>query len=179
MGRAHLREDLVQPLQRPVQVYLYPARGRRHVLAVVLRPPALHKRHPNRAHFGQLVHGLETMVHALRKQLREFPIIEDLQGTARRDLTHSRRMETVVMITIAALNENRRIRQAFRIHFPTHVVQMHPLAYMTSRVLYRRVTIDVAQLAQAEPVAVVGGICETIDYDRVRVTVEHFTDSTV
>jgi hypothetical protein len=42
VGRAHLCEDLVQPLQRAVQVHLYPAGGAGDVLAVVLCTPALH-----------------------------------------------------------------------------------------------------------------------------------------
>ena len=45
-GRAHLREDVVEPLQRAVQVDLDPARRRGHVLAVVVGAPALHERHP-------------------------------------------------------------------------------------------------------------------------------------
>ena len=41
MGRAHLGEHLVQPLQGAVQVDLYPAGGAGDVLPVVLCTPAL------------------------------------------------------------------------------------------------------------------------------------------
>ena len=40
---AHLCEDLVQPLQGPVQMYLNPAGGAGHVLAVVFGTPALRR----------------------------------------------------------------------------------------------------------------------------------------
>ena len=53
--RAHLGEYVVEPLQRAVQVDLDPARGRRHVLAVVVGAPALHKRHPERKESGTQV----------------------------------------------------------------------------------------------------------------------------
>ena len=44
MRRAHLGENLIQPLQGAVQVDLNPAGGAGHVLTVVLGTPAL-KRH--------------------------------------------------------------------------------------------------------------------------------------
>ena len=43
MWGAHLREDLIQPLQGPVQVHLDPAGGAGDVLPVILRPPALRR----------------------------------------------------------------------------------------------------------------------------------------
>ena len=51
--RAHLREDVVEPLQRAVQVDLDPARRRGHVLAVVVGAPALHERHPEKMKDGK------------------------------------------------------------------------------------------------------------------------------
>lgn len=62
---AHLSEDLVQPLQRAVEMDLYPAGRGGDVLPVVLRPPALHERHPYSAHLGQLVYGFEAVIDAL------------------------------------------------------------------------------------------------------------------
>lgn len=47
---AHLREDLVQPLQRPVQMYLDPAGGAGHILTVVFGAPALKR---GRSHKSQ------------------------------------------------------------------------------------------------------------------------------
>lgn len=40
---AHLCEDLVQPLQGPMQMYLDPAGGAGHVLTVVFGSPALRR----------------------------------------------------------------------------------------------------------------------------------------
>ena len=45
--RAHLREDPVQPLERPVQVDLYPAGRRRHGLPPVLGAPTLDEAQPD------------------------------------------------------------------------------------------------------------------------------------
>lgn len=102
----HLRQHLVQPLQRPMQVDFYPAGRGRHVLTVVLRPPALHERHANRAHLRQLINRFEAMIDALGQQLRELPIIEDLERTTRRYFTYGGRVEAVVVVTVATLNEN-------------------------------------------------------------------------
>ena len=49
---AHLREHLVEPLQRAVKVDLDPAGRAGHVLPVVLRTPTLHKGHPGGAHIN-------------------------------------------------------------------------------------------------------------------------------
>lgn len=43
MRGAHLREDLVQPLERPVQMYLNPAGGAGHILTVVFSTPSLRR----------------------------------------------------------------------------------------------------------------------------------------
>jgi hypothetical protein len=45
-GRPHLCQDPVQPLERPVEVELDPARGGGHRLASVLGAPALDKAQP-------------------------------------------------------------------------------------------------------------------------------------
>lgn len=176
---AHLRQHLVEPLQGPVQVDLDPARRRRHVLSVVLRPPALHERHPDSAHLGQLVHRLEAVVHALGQQLRELPVVEDLQRAAGRNLAHGRRMEAVMVIAVTTLHEYRSVRQTFRVHFPPYVIQMHSLPYVTPCVFYSGVSIDVTELPKAEPIAVVRRISEAVDDNRMGVTVEHFTHPTV
>lgn len=41
MRRAHLGQNLIQPLQRAMQVYLNPARGACDILSMVLCPPTL------------------------------------------------------------------------------------------------------------------------------------------
>lgn len=46
MWGTHLGQNFIKPLQRSVQVDLYPAGGARDILAVVFRTPALwEKRH--------------------------------------------------------------------------------------------------------------------------------------
>jgi hypothetical protein len=62
------------------------------------------------------------MVDRLRKELGEFLIIEDLKRTAGRNLANSRGVETVVVVTIARLNENGRIGKTFGVHFTSDVV---------------------------------------------------------
>lgn len=106
MRRAHLGEHLVQPLERPVQMDFNPTGRRGHILAMILRTPALHERHPDRAHLRQLVDGLESIVHRLRQQLSKFLIVEDLQRAARRYFAHGARMESVVVVAVARLHEN-------------------------------------------------------------------------
>lgn len=56
---------------------------------------------------------------------------------------------------------------------------MYALSNMPSGVLYGRVAVDVAQLPEAEPVAVVAGIGKTVHYHRRTVAMEHFTHPTV
>lgn len=78
VGGAHLSQHLVQPLQRTMEVDLYPARRRRHVLSMVLRAPSFDEGHPNRAHLRKLVNGFKTVVNTLRQQLSKLPVIENL-----------------------------------------------------------------------------------------------------
>lgn len=162
-----------------MQVDFDPTRSGSHVLPVVLRPPALDERHPNSAHLRQLVDRFEAVVHALREQLRELSVVKDFQRASRWNLTDGRRMEAMMMIAVATLDEDRRVRQTLRVDLPTNVVQMHAFTYVTPRVLYGRIPVHVAELAQAEPVAVVRGIREAVHDDRVGVTVEDLADSTV
>ena len=124
MRRAHLREHLVEPLQRPVEVQLDPARRARHVLPVVLGAPALHEAHPDRAHLRQLVDRLEAVVHRLAEQLRELLVVEDLQAAAGRDLAHRRRVEVVVVVAVAALDEDRALAEALGEHLAPDVVHV-------------------------------------------------------
>lgn len=72
-----------------------------------------------------------------------------------------------MMIAVTALDENRSVRQTLRIHFATHVVQMHSLPYVASRVFDRGISIHITELTQAEPVAVIRGIREAVYDDRM------------
>jgi len=128
MWRAHLREHLVKPLERPMQMDLDPTGRRCHILAMVLRPPALHERHPDRAHLRELIDGLESIVHRLRQQLSKFLIVKDLQRAARRYLAHGARMESMVVVAIARLHKNGGVGQALGVHLAGHIVQMNALA---------------------------------------------------
>lgn len=179
MRRSHLRQNLVQPLQRPVQMHLDPTRRTSHILSMVFGTPAFNETHPNGAHFSQFVYCFETVVHTLREQLRELGIIEDPQRTTGRNFAHGRRVKSVVMIAITGLHEDGRIGQAFRVNFTVDVIEMDAFTDMAARIFYRRVTIDVAQLTQAETIAIITGIRKAIDNDRRGMAVEDLADSAI
>jgi len=61
--RPHLREDFVEPLQRPVEMDLNPARRACDVLPMVLGAPTFHETHSDRAHLGQLEDGAVAVVY--------------------------------------------------------------------------------------------------------------------
>ena len=107
-------------------MYLDPARRARHVLPVVLGAPALHETHPDRAHLRQLIHRLEPVVHRLTQQLRELLVVEDLQATAGRDLAHRGGVEVVVIIAVAALDEDAAVAQALGEYLSADIVQVNP-----------------------------------------------------
>lgn len=92
-----------------MEVDLDPARSRGHILTMIFGPPTFDKGHAYRTHLCQLIDSFETMIDALRQQLRELPVIEDLQRAIRRYLTHRRRVEAVVVIAVSTLDENRRV----------------------------------------------------------------------
>ena len=59
---AHLRQDLIQPLERTVQVNFDPAGGGSHHLPSVFYPPALDKTDSYRTHPRQLKHLLKSLM---------------------------------------------------------------------------------------------------------------------
>ena len=89
-----------------MQVHLDPARGACHVLTVVLRPPALDEAHSYRAHLGQFVNRLETLVYGEGQELCELLVVKYLQTATRRDLAHGGWVETVRMIALPALDKD-------------------------------------------------------------------------
>ena len=106
-GRAaHLLQHLVQPLQRTVQVQLDPAGGGGHRLPPVLLAPALHEGHPDGAHPGQGVHGLEALVDGLGQQGGELLVVEDLEVAAGRDLTDGGGVPAVLLVAVRRLHED-------------------------------------------------------------------------
>jgi len=61
----------------------------------------------------------------LAEELRKFLVVEDLQTAARRDLADSRRVEAMVVVTVAALDEYTAVTETLGEHLTTHVVQVH------------------------------------------------------
>lgn len=119
------------------------------------------------------------MINTLREQLCELLVIENLERASWRNFAHRARMEAVMVVAVARLNEDGRIRQAFSVNLAADVVQMDTLADVSPRVLYRRVAVHVGQLTETKPVGVVARVCKTVHDDRVRLTVEHLADSAV
>lgn len=137
------------------------------------------KNQPYRAHLGQLVNGLEAVVDALREEIGKELIVEDLQGTGRRDFDDGAQMEAALVVAVPGLDEDRRVRIALGKEGPTDVVELDALADVAPGVLDGRVPVDVRQLAKAEAGGAVPRVGETVDDDRGRVAVEDLADSGV
>lgn len=85
----------------------------------------------------------------------------------------------MVMIAVATLNEDGCVGQTLGVNLSAYIIQMYPFPYMASSVFYCRISVDIAKLTETESVAVIRGICEAIDDDRMRVAVKYLTDSAV
>lgn len=179
MWGSHLCEDLVQPLQGAIEVDLNPAWGGGHVLAMVLRSPALHEAHADGAHLGQLVDHLKAVVDVLGEQGGKLLVVENLEGAAGRDLAHRRWMEAMPMVAVAALHKDAAVAQTFSIHLTTHIVQMNTLSNMSPRVLDGRIAVDIREQTKTEAVMVVGGVGESIHNDAGRGGMEGLPHSIV
>lgn len=162
-----------------MKMYFDPTRSRCNVLSMILSAPALHKAHSNCTHLSELIDRLKAMINRLRQQLRKLLVVEDLQRAARWNLAHCAGMKAMVMVAVAALHENRRVRETFCIHLSAHVVQMHAFSNVPTSVLDCAVAVHVRQLAQTEPVRVVGRIREAINDNGRGVAVKHLTDTTI
>ena len=77
-----------------------------YILSMVFGSPAFDKTHPYSAMLCQFINCFIAMINALRKQLGKLLIIEYFERAARRNFAHCRRMETVVVVAVAALDEN-------------------------------------------------------------------------
>lgn len=93
-------------------------------VCVFLCPGYLNEAHADGTHLGELVDGLEPMVDRLSQQLCKLLVVENLQAAATGDLTHSCRVEAVVVVTVTALDEDTAVTQTFRIHLPANIIQM-------------------------------------------------------
>ena len=64
------------------------------------------------------------MVDRLGQQLGELLVVEDLEAAAAGDLAHSGGVEAVVVVAVAALDEDAAVAEALGVNLPSHVVQM-------------------------------------------------------
>ena len=91
------------------------------------------------------------MVHRLSQQGGKLLVVENFQTAAWRDLTDGGGVEAVVIITVARLNKDGRVRQTLRVHLATNIVEMNTLAYVSPGVLNGGVPVDVGELTQTKP----------------------------
>lgn len=126
-----------------MQVNLDPAGCAGHILTVVLCSPALHKAHTDGTHLGELIDSLEAVVDGLGQKLGKLLVVENLQAAFAGDLTHGRRMEAMVIITITALDEDTAVAQTFCVHLPAHVIEMDTFPDVPPGVLNSGVAVDV------------------------------------
>lgn len=88
-------------------------------------------------------------------------------------------MKAVAMIAIAALYENGRIGEAFDKYLAANIAEMHTFADVLACILDGTVTIDIAELAKAKAIGIVGRIGETVHNYRMRIAAEHFAYTTI
>ena len=124
-----------------------PTRCACDILAMVLRPPPLHKAHANCAHFCEFVDGLKALVHTLCQELGEVLIVEDFQAAPRRNLTHSGCMKSMGVVAVVTLDKNGSITQAFSEDLTSNVKQVHTLPYVTSDILNGGVSVNIGEQA--------------------------------
>lgn len=105
MGRSHLSQHFVQPLQRAVQMDLNPAGGAGHVLTVVLRPPALDKTHPYGTHFSEFIDGFKAVIDRLTKECCKFLVVKDLQTATWWNLADGGGMKSMMVIAVTTLDK--------------------------------------------------------------------------
>lgn len=120
----HLCQDFVQPLKWSIEMDFDPARCAGDILAMVLRSPTLHEAHSDRAHLGEFINSLKSMVDRLGEKSRKLLVVEDLQAASRRYLADGGRMEAVAVITVAALDKDAAVAQALCVYFTSDVVQV-------------------------------------------------------
>ena len=175
-GRSHLGQDAVQPLQRPIEVQLNPAWCGGDSLPTIFRTPPLDKTHADGATPRQLIDGLKALIHWLRKECCKLLVVEDLQVTARRNLTHlqlykiwtlngfsytrTRKkggyiyrswMPSVSLVAIWWLHKNRWLGKTLCKDFSSNVVESYPFANMSAGLLNHWIAVDIREEAQAKP----------------------------
>lgn len=89
--------------------------------------PYFNKAHSNSTHLGQLIHHFKTVIDWLGKQLGKELVVEDFEATATGNLADSGWVETMLVVTVAALHKNTAVTDTFSINLPTDVVKMNTL----------------------------------------------------
>lgn len=162
-----------------MQVYLNPAGGASNILPVVFSSPTLHEAHSNSAHFGEFIHGLETMVHRLCQQLSKLLVVENFQATPTGDLADSSGMKAMMVVAVPTLHEDAAVAEAFGIHLSANVVQVDPFPNVSPGVLNSGVPVHVGEQSKAEAVLIVGRIGETVNQHTCGGRVERFAHAVV
>ena len=140
---AHLLQDLVQPLQGPVEVDLYPAGRGRDLLPPVLLPPALHERYPDGAHPRQIVDGLEAVVDTVGEEGVELLCVEYLQCAVWWNLADGGRVPAVVLVTVWRLHEDCGVRQTLGDHVSIVMIELDTFTNVLPGLLHDAVPVEV------------------------------------
>ena len=128
-----------------MQVNLDPARGTCDILSMVLCSPSLHKAESNRAHLGEFVHGLESLVHRVCQQVGKLLVVEYLQAALGRDLADGGRMERVRVVALSTLNKDGVVAETLGKDLSAHVEDVDTLSDVAADVLDGRVAIHVGE----------------------------------
>ena len=102
----HLGQNLVEPVERPIEMDLHPARCRGNVLAMILSAPTFHEAEAHCAHLGELEDSLIAALHGVGELACKVPVVEDTETASWRYLAHCRQMKTVMLVAVATLNED-------------------------------------------------------------------------
>lgn len=121
----HRLKNLVEPLKRSIKTYFNPTRGAGDVLAVIFSAPSFDETQTHNAHLRKLKYSFKSLTDRLIKQICEFLIIEDSEAAARRDFADGRRMESMVIVTIATLDKDATFAQALGKYLTSDIIQMN------------------------------------------------------
>lgn len=78
-------------------------------------------------------------------------VVENLEATARRDLTDGRRMKSVVVVTVAALHKYAAVAEALGEHLASHVVQVDTCQYSNAENVPLLIAISVLLPKRIDP----------------------------
>ena len=94
-------------------------------------------------------------------------IVEDLESTARGNLTHSSWMEAIGVVAVTALDKYGPITEALGKHLTPYVKQKEAISYLTTNILNGRVTYTVhgGLVSEAESISTDTWIHITINHN--------------